>query len=301
MPNPELPVWAIAPGVPSPHLARAALHAASTIDRGGSPIGDVRDSYWHRATGGYFPEPDLQRGERLLVDCGLVVEREGRLVPTSELDALLDGTVEDGLELLAARAITATSIDPLTRFGPESDAADALEALIPDLARREALLLALGRRFNDEHRRMLGEIGEEIVTAEARYELEQLGYPDLARAVRRVSLESDQLGYDVSAPRVSGVRRLLEVKATTMETGTMVSVHLSRNEVDVGERYASEWALVICHITDVEARVGQIVGWCTRYELAVLLPTDVAGGSWEQARLDIPTSLLTARMPRAVD
>ncbi len=44
-----------------------------------------------------------------------------------------------------------------------------------------------------------------------------MGRSDLARDVRRVSLLSDQLGYDVNAPRVAGPPRLLEVKATTVE------------------------------------------------------------------------------------
>src|SRR5437588_8296860 len=102
MAHPELPVWAIAPGLPSPHIARAALHAAAVLDRRGSRVSDARESYWHRATGGLFPEADLRRGESLLIDCGLVEERDAILVPTAELDELLDGTVEDALEVVTA-------------------------------------------------------------------------------------------------------------------------------------------------------------------------------------------------------
>jgi len=85
-------------------------------------------------------------------------------------------------------------------------------------------------------RREVGEIGEDIVTGAARSELLDLGHADLARAVRRVSLISDQLGYDVVAPRVGGPNRLLEVKATTGPHDDPIRIHLSRNEAAVGAR-----------------------------------------------------------------
>jgi hypothetical protein len=70
---------------------------------------------------------------------------------------------------------------------------------LPDAQRRQELLLALAQRFDDTHRRLIGEIGEDLVLEAARAELQQVGHADLARSVRRVSLTSDQLGYDVTA------------------------------------------------------------------------------------------------------
>ena len=57
--------------------------------------------------------------------------------------------------------------------------------------------------------------GEDLVVDAARAELQQLGHADLACSLCRVSLTSDQLGYDVTAPRVGGPPRLLEVKTST--------------------------------------------------------------------------------------
>jgi hypothetical protein len=34
---------------------------------------------------------------------------------------------------------------------------------VPDAQRREVLLLALAQRFDDTHRRLIGEIGEDLV------------------------------------------------------------------------------------------------------------------------------------------
>ena len=121
-------------------------------------------------------------------------------------------------------------------------------------------MIGLARRFDETLQRLVGDIGEEIVVNAARSELRAMGRPELAREVRRVSLLSDQLGYDVSAPRVSGRPRLLEVKATTAElVGPSVNAHLSRNEADTGAALA-DWALVICAITTSTASAAWSAG-----------------------------------------
>src|SRR5437588_96892 len=158
----ELPSWAVAPGIPSEHAAHAALHAALIIDRRGSRVSDARESYWHHATGGIFPPPDLRRGEHLLIDCNLVHERDGVLYPTPDLEGLLEGTIEDAMGTLCVLAFSGTqsSTGPLP---PVEELDAAVADLVPDPARREQILLALGRRFDAEYQRTLGEIGEEIV------------------------------------------------------------------------------------------------------------------------------------------
>src|SRR5262245_27256023 len=91
----EKPSWADVRGLPTRHAVRAAIHVAVTIDERGSRIVDAQESYWHKATGGLFAPPDLERGQRLLVDCGLVEERDGILYPRVELKQILDGAADD--------------------------------------------------------------------------------------------------------------------------------------------------------------------------------------------------------------
>lgn len=260
-------------------------------------MSDARESYWHRATGGTFPAADLRRGEALLLDCALLVDQAGILIPTAYLRELLDGTVDDAIELITARAIEARAPEWLTAGGDRPP--QAFDELISDPLRREHLLLALGRRFDDSHRRLIGEIGEELVVTEARRELDAIGQHELSRRVRRVSLESDQLGYDVSAPRVGTDNRLMEVKSSTSAPSGKHSLHLTRNEAETGQSYPSDWALVFCHVTDIENRHGEIVGWCSRDALEQLLPIDAPGGRWEQAWLEIPADSFTPGLPRA--
>jgi len=293
----ETPPWATATGLPTGHAVRAAIHVAVTIDARGSRVIDAYESYWHKATGGVFAPPDLERGQRLLVDCGLVEERQGTLYPGAELQQILAGAIDDVVAAIYARGVAHQR--ERAQWSNEEASAELVE-LIPDPARREELLLALGRRFDDAQRRLVGAIGEELVVAALRAELDELGYPELARAVRHLSLESDQLGYDIAAPRIAGADRLVEVKATTaVEEGTAF-VYLSRNEAEVGLRYHRDWALVLCLVTDQVGREGEIVGWQSAGALEPALPLDSAVGRWEVAKLAIDLSELLPGTPPAV-
>lgn len=294
----SLPTWAVAPGLPTAHTLRAALRVAATIDPGGSRVADTRESYWHAATGGILPPGDLSRGEDLLLDLGFAYRVGDVLHLAPALVALLDGTVEEACRVLVlAAADLAVSQDP-TRVAEISSAA---EALCPDDEGNETATAAFGR-FDDRLRRLVGEIGEEIVVAVARRELLLLGREDLARETRRVSLESDHYGYDIVAARLSGMPRLLEVKSTTAQiapTEPRVEIFLSRNEAEVGLR-ERDWSLVLCHVDDIENRDGKIVGWLFARELTDLLPNDAESGRWESARLSIPVGRFREGLPGAV-
>ena len=282
--------------LPSAHIVQAALHVATIVDRGGSPTLDAAESYWHHATGGTFAPVDLDRGQHLLLGLGLLAELNGKLTPTAELAQLLEGSAQDALAALCQRALAFAP--PAELEAP--DAAAKLAQLVPEAARREELLLALARRFDDLQRRVIGEIGEEVVMFEARTELRGMGRFDLARDVRRVSMLSDQLGYDINAPRITGPPRLLEVKATTSNAvHNSVTIHLSRNEADTGATFP-DWALVVCVVDNVDQRLGHIAGWCAANVLEDLLPHDGVVGRWDQASVEIPLERLLPGLPGVV-
>ena len=289
------PVWAGPDGIPTAHVARAAVHVAAVIDESGSRVVDADESYWRRATGGLYAPPDLRLGQRMLIDVGLVEERDGMLYPTPQLRQLVERADDDGAASLALWAAE-QAVDPAVPPPSEAALSATLEELVDDPARREQMLIALGRRFDAAHQRLLGEIGEELVLTAARAELQRLGYPALAARVRRISLETDQAGYDITAPRIIGSPRLLEVKATAVSAGAEISVHLSRNEFKTGIRY-SDWSLVICRITDIPARAGEIIGWSTAAALGGLTPTDGEHGRWESALLTLDVNSLLPGLP----
>lgn len=289
------PVWAGPDGIPTAHVARAAVHVAAVIDESGTRTVDADESYWRRATGGLYAPPDLRLGQRLLIDIGLVEEHDGMLYPTRKLRQLVERADDDSAAALALWAAE-QAVDPALPPPSEATLPATLEELVDDPARREQMLIALGRRFDAAHQRLLGDIGEELVLTAARAELHSLGYPALAARVRRISLETDQAGYDITAPRIIGSSRLLEVKATTATTAAEISIHLSRNEFKTGIRYR-DWSLVICRVTDVPASTGEIIGWSTAAALGSLTPTDTEHGQWESALLTLDISSLLSGLP----
>lgn len=276
---------------PSLHVVRAALHAAEVIDEFGSILVDADESHWNRATGGVYPPQDLARGRELLLQSGLVVERQGKLYRTAQLDDIL---VVPAADAVSAVLTHVGSIAPLRL--DELD--EQLSSLVPDPRRREELLLALGNRFDDSRNQAVGALGERAVLDAARAELVGLGRHDLVAQVRHVSLISDQLGYDISAPSIGGQLRLLEVKTTTAEgeVGTPIHMHLSRNEFETGVKYPS-WSLVVCRAIDVGEATCEILGHCSAESMSELVPQDRSGGAWEQARVELPRQSLTEGLP----
>jgi hypothetical protein len=168
---------------PTQHQLRAALRVARIIDAGGNSLVDVHGSYLHLPTQGEHRSVDLQVGEGLLRDAGVLTQIGDRLAPSKRLELL-------------ARVDDATALEVLTDLLAASTGRAVLE---DDLDRRE----------------IIGAAGEEAVANACRHELEMLGRAALAVGVQRVSLLDNRLGYDVSAPCLSAGPRKLEVKTST--------------------------------------------------------------------------------------
>lgn len=285
--------------VPSRHVVRAALHVASIVGEHPAALSNARESYWHHATGGTFSPADLRLGEQLLVDCGLVEMKDGALVATDRLRELLEGTLDDAVAVVCHSLLAARAATPNLDAGSLATLSTALGPVVLDDARRQELLLELGRLFDDTRQSAIGAVGEEHVAEYCRRELHELGHDELARAVRRVSLVSDQLGYDVVAPRLDGPARLLEVKTAVRPPHGEFEFFISRNEIKVGLA-TSDWALVACAVLDEQAGTAEIIGWCPAAALRDLLPTDAEQGRWTQAQLSIPLERLHAGLPRLV-
>ncbi len=286
--------WEGEDGLPSEHVLEAAVHVATLLDDPSSARADARESYWRKALGGSFGPADLRLGERLLIDIGLVIEADEHLCVSTELRALLEGSFEGMASVVAGRVLMLTP-----HVAESGSLEESLSKLVPDAERREELLAALGRRFDDGRRREIGVVGEQLVVDTVREELRGLGYPDLAREVRQLSLETDQAGYDISAPRIGGPKRLLEVKATTAGAQDRVSIYLSRNEADTGQRYESQWALVICRVLNVEEKRGELLGWLPVGSIRSFLPLDTGRGRWQNAVLEINIAELFPGIPGA--
>jgi hypothetical protein len=291
-------------GLPTIHLLRSALVAASVCDGAGVEVAVVHQSYLKLPTGGLYHYEDLEKGERLLIRCGLLTLNGSVLYLSDQLRALKGLPPDEASQVLLALA--AQQSPPLwLHIAVRGEAvwseliSDAdeqvLSQVIPDPDQREAFLLALANRFVGTPAIHLGELGECAVVKLSRQELANAGRSDLAALVQRVSLISDQLGYDVVAPTLRGKPRRMEVKTTGREVQTHFEIYLSRNEATVAQRDPS-WALVLCKACEPSS--AEVVGWCRAEAFAPALPCDKhPRGRWTQVKLQIDREKLLEGLP----
>ena len=263
-------------------------------------LAQLRASYRAVATGAVHDHESLARGEDLLRGLGLIEGGDEELSAASSLfgESSPGGVIAKDIGLRwflnswqpwIANAVDNNQI--LDEFIPEATVS-WLRQIFPDVMEREASLLAAGRRWDAERAAEIGQIGEDYVVNQCKKTLQDAGVGHLASQVRRVSLISDQLGYDISSPTVTGDIVQLEVKTFT---GPLVHCFLSRNEFQTGSAYQS-WRVIFCQM-QLDGTV-QLAGWCSAKELATLLPQDAHdGGRWSTAELWIPRSVLKAGLP----
>jgi hypothetical protein len=261
-------------------------------------------SYDKLVTGGLYRPQDLSVGHRLLLRAKLVRADGDTYVPTPallELCALPDDVAAELLlhELLLQEPplwLYAAVVDEEVRWENVPDAdRDALQQLLVDASRREALLLTLGRTLDAAELADLGRQGEEHVVEECKRHLHARGRPDLAADVHQVSLRSDQLGYDVTSPDTAGRRHRLEVKTTSSALAGRVEFFLSRNEASVGERDPM-WSLVAVR-RDLDGSL-EVIGWCPAVTLLPLMPRDLSPqGRWTSVRISVAMTDLQPGLP----
>ncbi len=299
--------WALrasAGHVPTSHQLRAAARASQVLPAEGASRDLVSGSYGALPTGGIYSRNDLSAGEDILAAAGLVAYENDSVCPHADL-VVLRTLPEPELcagilfKLLAATrplwVVGATSGNVLSPELVPDGVLGAIDAFLDPLE-RERRLLELGRRFTDEERRHTGELAERHLVEALRSQLHSAGRADLSARVRRVSLDSDELGYDITAPTRSGDVRRIEAKGTRA-SGPAYPVYISRNEADVGLSDGA-WSLVVCSVASDDS--VEVVGWARAHDLAHLLPTDTdPAGHWASTHLTIDVALLCEGLPDA--
>lgn len=198
---------------PTAYQLQAAVLAARVLDPQGNSESSLRTSYDRLATGGLYRSTDLEAGHVLLQRAQLVQSDGAHHTPTPTLIQLCGMPDDVAAELLLQELYSeepplwlyAAVIDDEVRWEnvPQADQ-EAIEQLLEDAARREALLLALGRALDLQALNDQGAQGEEFILDLCKQHLIDRDRPDLAASVHRVSLRSDQLGYDITSPDTTG-------------------------------------------------------------------------------------------------
>lgn len=284
------------------YLLQAATLAASALSASGTTQVMADNSYATVVSGGLYPLKALREGQSILERAQLVETRDGRLYPTNELMRIRD--MPDGIAVeLILRALVLVE-QPLWLWGLLDEVGlhwenvpDTEQGLMKDMLRtpeeREAYLLSLARTVDTARLSELGALGEEFVVEACQGHLRDRGRADLERMVCRVSLVSDQLGYDVTATDTGGTRHRFEVKATRLAVDR-VEFFLSRNEAEYAARDL-HWALVAVCIDGTQDRV---LGWCRSNAIAAHLPVDTSDlGRWASVRISLPLTDLEPGLP----
>lgn len=287
---------------PTAYQLQAAILSARAMAAGGADHDVLRVSYEKVVSGGLFRTRDLEAGQDLLERARLVIADERRCTPSEELLRLRDLPDDVAAELLLQEVLAADP--PLWLYAAVTDAsvrwenvpdddANALTQLFSDAERREAILLALGRVVDQRSLKELGGAGEEAVVTACRKHLEHRGRTDLAGFVERVSLRSDQLGYDVTSPDTGGLRHRIEVKTTQGIPGE-IAFYLSRNEATVASGDPM-WSLVAVRRT--LSGEFEVFGWCRAASFTASLPQDSDRGRWESVRITMADEQFQAGLP----
>jgi hypothetical protein len=289
--------------LPTLHQLRSACLAARVMHHPQTAIMAARESFRRLPSDGVFGARDFDSAQELLGSVSLISVQDEVLEVSESIAEIAfaphDAAVQLLFDLILERrppqwlAIAATGNTLRTAAIPDPDL-DAISSVLRDPDLREAILLRAARRHDAAALAALGAVGEQHVLQYARGELIAAGAPDLVDQVVQVSRISDQLGYDVIAPRLDGHPRRLEVK-TTRRRRWRGEVFLSRNEYEVGLR-DPDWALVVVEIDTDETPT--LAGWCRADRLQPMIPEDRhADGRWVSASLQQPSALLTNGLP----
>ncbi len=282
----------------------AAYWVGRVLGQDGAQLRVAHESYLRLPLGGRIGLAELRSAEESLQVAGLAALSDGRLIPDRRLVQVCGLGEPEGCELLLALMLelerplwlrTAAGDGQHIRSELMPDGVEkALATIIEDPERREAFLLARARKVDADERQRIGELGEIAVVEACREQLAAAGAEALVPDVQRVSAISDELGYDITAPRRDRSTRRMEVK-TTRGGGEIAPVIVTRTEATVGRTDAA-WMLVVVRLRDDDA--AEIVGWIGGQQIAPLLPVDQQSAArWETAMLRLPLTHLTAGLP----
>lgn len=103
----------------------------------------------------------------------------------------------------------------------------------------------------------LGERGEKIAMDLEKKRLLNAGKKDLAKMIKRVSLISDSLGYDILSYETDGTKRLIEVKATRSKVGS-ANFFFTENELRTAKENDNYYIYMVYDVISESPKVWAI-------------------------------------------
>lgn len=267
----------------------------------------VRESWINLPIGGRIDMTDLSSALSDLKHTGIIYEQKGVLSAVPEALTACQADELDAARLLYFIILKAEM--PIWVISGIGNGEVIRNELIPDqelnlldqlfgtIEGRESFLLALARSFDAKSQAQTGLLGERFVLTLCQTELEDAGRSDLIQKIQHVSLISDQLGYDIVAPSITGEPRHLEVKSS-IASGSVNCFFISRNELRVGLADPN-WFLVLVRVSEP----NELLGWLEASRILAYVPSDgfeddLGAGRWDVAKITISREALKQGLPK---
>ena len=279
--------WLDSNGQVSDYVANCATSAMSVIDVSGSPSEKVNFSYSRLSTNGVFTSSELVVGGRLLIDIGLVIEENNFLYLSSLAKSLRDGEEEH------LKGVISASAQRLIENESKFLAKNVASVFSP------ASNIPKYQTINHAVLEKIGAVGEEIVLQTIRSIFLNKNRSDLARLVKRVSLISDEFGYDIEVITPGGTSLKIEVKSSVEVPKDKVEFFITRHE-SVVSCNSKNWYLIFCFVSDVEKSAGEVIGWIDNSTLVKAWPVDTAFSSWKLAEIFQEKSLFNGDLAKLI-
>lgn len=136
-----------------------------------------------------------------------------------------------------------------------------MEILSPNMQKNEITSYVNTNKIDYEKKgrqlKLLGDRGEKIVMDSEVKALTEAGRKDLARKVKRVSLESDSFGYDILSFEISGKKKFIEVKATRSKVGP-ANFFFTANELSKSKKLDNYFIYMVYDVTSESPKIWQI-------------------------------------------
>lgn len=279
--------WRKSDGGVSEYVVTCATAALSVIDCDGSPVENVNHSYTKLSTNGVFTSNELAVGGKLLIDIGLVIEQNNFLKLSSLAKSLRDGEEKHLTDLIFAAA-TRLLKDESKFLANNSDSVFSPTSNIP---KSQTISHAVLEK--------IGAAGEEFTLQTIRNMFMKENRHDLARLAKRVSLISDEFGYDIEVMTPSGVTLKIEVKSSVIMPKDKIEFFVSRHE-SVVSRNSQNWYLIFCFLSDIEIPAGEVIGWIDNSTLVDAWPVDSVFSYWNSAEISKQKSLFDANLAKLI-
>jgi hypothetical protein len=117
--------------------------------------------------------------------------------------------------------------------------------LIKNITQKKKAMKMINFEEKNRQNTKTGNLGEEIVMDNEKKYLIKIGREDLAKKVKRISIDDMSAGYDILSFDKNGNQKIIEVKSTILEKGIRFTFNISANEMKIAENSNNYYIYIV--------------------------------------------------------